>query len=72
MLKALAGIRLTIKSLACTLTGSIGSLTSIMKSVGLRTISPQIGLVTVQALAVAGGSTFRNATTTMIDVAARM
>ena len=49
MINTLAGVPLTIKSLAWTVTGSIGSLTSIMKSVGgTTTIIPHIGLFTVQ------------------------
>jgi hypothetical protein len=43
-----------------------------MKSVGSPTINPQIALVTVQAVAVIGGSTSRNATTVMINVVARI
>ena len=73
MINALAVIPLTIKSLAWTVTGSTGSLTSIMKSVGgTRTVNPHVGLVTVQPVAVIGGSTSRNATTVMINVVARI
>jgi hypothetical protein len=52
---------------------STGSLTSIMKSVGgTTTIIPHVGLFTVQAVAVIGGNTSRNATTVMINVVARI
>ena len=67
-----AGIPLTIKSVTWTVGGSIGSLASIMKSVGSRTINPQIGLVTVQALAVIGRSTSTRETTAIINIVVRI
>ena len=68
-----AGVLLTVKSLGWTVPGSTASLTLIMKSVGrVKTIRPHAGLVTVQAVAVIGASTSRNATTVMINVVARI
>jgi len=68
MINVLAAIPLTIKSLGWTVTGSIGSLTSMTKSVGFTTMVPQILLLTVQALAV----TSSRATTVMINVIVRI
>ena len=68
-----ADVPLTVKSLASTVAGSTEPLKLIMKSVGgTTTIIPHLGLVTVQAIAVIGGSTSRNATTVMINVVARI
>ena len=68
-----AEVPLTVKSLAWTVTGSTGSLTLIMKSVGwVKTITPHDGLVTVQGVAVTAARTSKSAATAMINVAARV
>ena len=71
MINESADVPLTVKSLASTVAGSTEPLKLITQSVaGRTTIIPHVGLVTVQAVAVIGGRTPRNATTVMINVVA--